>query len=228
MLRRLFKWTLRLVGLLVVLAVVLLLSRNAILTAVAEREIRAQTGMDVSIGKLSLSMSTPVLDAEKVKLYNAPEFGGTLLLDVPSLHAEYDAAELAQRRLHIKLLRLELAELNVVKNGTGQTNLLELMSKATTAQPGGKGWGKIDFTGIDVMNLSLGKVRYIDLQNKQHSRELDLHLRDQVIEELKTKGDLYSALFLLWLRSGGTSNGVPIVSPPEIISRPKQPSPPKK
>ncbi len=220
MLKRLFKWALRLIALLLVLAVVLLLARNAILKAVAEREIRAQTGMDVSIGRLSVGLLSPVVDIGKLKLYNPPQFGGTLLLDAPELHAEYDADALARRRLHVKLLRLNLAELNVVRNETGQTNLLDLMSKATTAQPGGKGWGRIEFTGVDVLNLSLGRLRYVDLKQPQHSRELKSDAHERIFNDVKTEADLYGVLFLIWLRSGGSTAGSLMAAPPEIVPGP--------
>ena len=60
----LFKWTFRLVALLVVLVVALLLAKDAILKATVERQIRAQTGMDVKIGKFSVSLLSPVVAIE--------------------------------------------------------------------------------------------------------------------------------------------------------------------
>jgi uncharacterized protein involved in outer membrane biogenesis len=128
----LFKWIFRLTILLVALVVALVLSKDAILKALVERQIRAQTGMDVKIGSFSVGILSPVVDIAKFKLYNPPEFGGTPFLDVPELHVEYDPVALAGGKIHIKLLRLTLAELNVVKNGTGHTNLATVRWKTSS------------------------------------------------------------------------------------------------
>src|SRR5450759_3842994 len=125
----LFKWIFRLVLLLVVLIVALLLSKDPIMKAVLEQRIRARTGMDVKIGKISVGVLSPVVTIENFKLYNRPEFGGTPFLDISELHVEYDRAALAARKLHIILLRFSLVELNIVRNEAGQTNLVSLMGK---------------------------------------------------------------------------------------------------
>ncbi len=84
--RFLVRWTFRLVILAAVLAVALILSKDALLKSLAETQIRAQTGMDVRIGKLELGLFSPTLNVEDFKLYNPAEFGGSPLLDVPDLH----------------------------------------------------------------------------------------------------------------------------------------------
>ena len=122
-----FKWTFRLVLLFVILMVVLALSLDSIFKALIERQIRAGTGMDAKIGKLSVSWLSPVVRIENFKLYNSAEFGGTPFLDIRELHLEYDRAAITRRTLHVKLLRLDLAELNVVKS-EGDARILSLSS----------------------------------------------------------------------------------------------------
>ena len=84
----LFKWAVRLVLLVVVGVILLLVFRDSLWRAVTEHRIRAQTGMDVSIGRFSSGLFSPVVTIENLKLYNTAEFGGTLFLDVPELHLE--------------------------------------------------------------------------------------------------------------------------------------------
>jgi hypothetical protein len=161
---------------------------------------------------------------EHLKLYNRPEFGGTLFLDIPELHIEVDAIELARRRLHITVLRLNLAELNVVRNESGQTNLFSLKnnSRSRTLQsvlpkdipP------DLDFTGIDVLNLTLGKAKYVDLKTPKNNREIRVDLQNQVFKNVKSEADLYGILFVLWLRSG-------VNAPPPSMNAPRNGSPPK-
>ncbi len=203
----LFKWIFRLILLLVVLVVVLLLSLDSILKAFAERRIRAQTGMDVRIGKLSVGILSPFVTIEDFKLYNTAEFGGTPFLDIRELHAEYDPAALAQRKLHVTLLRLNLAELDIVKNEAGRTNIVGLPAKPPPGIAAKKPM-ELQFTGIDVLNLSLGKARFIDLKNPRRNRELNFGVQNQIFKNVKTAEDLYGVFFLIWMRNGGGFTGV--------------------
>ena len=76
-----------------------------------------------------------VIDIGNFKLYNSAAFGGLPFVDMPEFHMEYDPAALMAGRLHIKLLRLNLAEVDLVRNAAGQTNLTALQTKM---QPSGK------------------------------------------------------------------------------------------
>ncbi len=208
----LFKWTLRLVVFCVVLIVVLLLSLDSIFKALLGRQIRASTGMDVKIGKLSVGLLSPVVTIEDLKLYNTAEFGGTPFLDIRELHVEYDRAALAQRVLHVKLMRLNLAELNVVKSDAGRTNLV--ISQAGPP-PGVAGrQNELHFTGVEVLNLTVGQVRFIDLKNPRRNQQFNPNLQNHIVRNVKTIADLYGILVMIWLRSGGGPLRVNRVLPP--------------
>ncbi len=209
MIRSLIKWTLRIVVLAVVLVTLLLFFKDTILRIAAEHQIRAETGMDVKIGRFSSGLFSPVVTIENLKLYNTPEFGGTEFLIVPELHVEFDADALAQQRLRIKLIRLNLAELDVVKNLAGQTNIVTMLSKT----PKGKlvphgihvGGNKLEFQSIDILNLSLGRMRFLDLKHPEKNRTVQINLENQVFSNVKTEDDLNGVLIMLYLRSGGAS-----------------------
>ena len=215
----LFKWCFRLVLLLVVAVIALVLSKDAILKAVVEQRLRARTGAEVKIGRFSVGILSPVVTIEKLKLYNRPEFGGTPFIDMPELHVEYDRTALCQRKLHITLMRFSLAELTVVKNEAGQTNLVSFMAKpdATEARQRIK---DLEFAGIDVLNLSLGKVRFLDLKDPRHNGTLDLGVKNQVFRNVNSEGDVFGVLLLVWVRSGDRGSHVPAVSPPAMHSLP--------
>jgi hypothetical protein len=201
--RSAFKWLFRLCLLLVALIVAVVLGKDAMFKAAVQRQIRAQTGMDVKIGRFSVGIFSPVVTIEDFRLYNTPEFGGTAFVDIPELHVEYDRAALSRRQLHLTLLRFHLAELNIVKNEAGHTNLVSLMHKPAPPRPANASTvPEIEFVGIDVLNLTLGRLRLLDLKDRQKSGELYLGLRDQVFRNVKTQSDLVGVLFLLWLRSG--------------------------
>ncbi|HWC60939.1 MAG TPA: hypothetical protein VHC44_14680 [Verrucomicrobiae bacterium] len=226
--RRLLKWIFRLIALVVVSVVLLLVFKDTILRMVAEHQIRKETGMDVKIGRFSSGIFSPVVTIENLTLYNTPEFGGTEFLIIPELHIELDADALAAQKVKVKLARFNLAELDVVKNQAGETNIVTMLAK----MPKGKlaphgihiGGKKFDFESIDVLNLSIGRMRLIDLKDRKNDRDVAINADNQVFNNIKTEGDVYSIMFLIWLRSGGAS----LIKPGDIATdllnrKPKHP-----
>jgi uncharacterized protein involved in outer membrane biogenesis len=191
------KWGLRLLILFVALIVVFLLSFDSIVKAMFTRQIRAQSGMDVKIGKLSVGLFSSVITVEDFKLFNPAEFGGTPFLNIRELHVEYDRTSMAHRNLRCRLIRLDITELSVVKNDAGLTNLLALQSIKLKS----KRADDIDFGGITVLNLSVGKLSYVDLKKPVRNREFKVNLKNQIYKDVKTTGDLYGVLILIWLRT---------------------------
>jgi len=247
--KRIFKWLLGLflaaVALIIVGVIVLILSYNSILRAAIERQIRAQTGMDVEIGRVKLGLLPPTLEIQNFKLYNTASFGGTPFLDIPEIHAECDRAALARHEIHVTLLRFNLGELDIVKNQAGQTNIFLpgiqqpsqqsrtggtapantntfmprtnspvqiLPSTHSPVQTSGGGGNPLadfkkqsgyDFTGIDTLNVSIGKVKYIDLSNQQNNREQTIGIDELVIPNVKSLADLTGLAADIALHSNG-------------------------
>jgi len=208
--KRLLKWLFRIIALFVIAVILLLIFKDTILRKIAEHEIRAQTGMDVKIGRFSSGLLSPVVTIENLKLYNTPEFGGTEFLIIPELHLELDPDALREQKLRIKLARFNMSELDIVKNQAGETNIVTMLAK----MPKGKlaphgievgGGRKLDFEGIDVLNLSLGRLRYIDLKNRANDYNIPLGIDNQVFNNIRTEGDVYGMLIILWLHGGGAS-----------------------
>jgi hypothetical protein len=202
-----FKWLVRLFLLAVVLVVIFFLSLDTILRLVMQNRIRAQTGMDAEIGKFSIGLTEPTITIKDFKLFNPPSFGGTLFLDIPEIHVEYDRAALASRQLHVTLLRFNLGELDIVKNEAGQTNIFAIAALPSVKKPGGgeKSFAKetgYDFTGIDVLNVSVGTAKYIDLKDQKNNREQKIGIENCVIKNVKAPTDLAGLAMLIALRGG--------------------------
>jgi uncharacterized protein involved in outer membrane biogenesis len=202
-----FKWLVRLVILAVILVVVFFLSLDTILRLVMQNRIRAQTGMDAEIGKFSLGLAEPTITIKDFKLFNPPSFGGTLFVDIPEIHVEYDRAALARRQLHVTLLRFNLGELDIVKNEAGQTNIFAIAALPSVKKPGGgetsfaKETG-YDFTGIDVLNVSIGTAKYIDFKDRKNDREQKIGIENSVIKNVKAPTDLAGLAVLIAFRGG--------------------------
>ncbi len=202
-----FKWAFRLFLLVVVLAVIFFLSLDTIIRVVMENRIRAQTGMDAEIGKFTLGLVEPTITIKDFKLFNPPSFGGTPFLDIKEIHVEYDRAALAKSDLHITLLRFNLAELDIVKNQAGQTNIFSIAALPSVKKSGGKekSFGAqtgMEFSGIDVLNVSIGKARFIDLKDPQNNREQVIGIENCVMKDVKTPADIGGLALLVALRSG--------------------------
>jgi len=204
-----FKWLFRLFLLAVVLAVMLLLSFNSILRVYVEHHIRAQTGMDAEIGRFSLSLTEPTVTIRNLKLYNPPDFGGTPFLDIPEIHIEYDRAALAQRELHLTLLRFNLGELDIVKNEAGRTNIFSLGAAWPAKKSGGgksaeefKKQTGFEFKSIDVLNVSVGTMKFIDLKDPAGNRTQKIGLDNCVLKNVQSEADLAGLAVLVALRGG--------------------------
>lgn len=194
----------------VVAVVVVLLSRDTIFRVIAENRIRAQTGMDAEIGTFHVGLFEPVITIKNFKLYNPPDFGGTPFLNIPEIHIEYDRDALKHSQLHLTLVRFNLGELDIVKNEAGQTNIFSLgvALPAKGATGGGKELAELkrrtglDFQGIDVLNVSVGSAKFIDLKNPSNDREQKIGINNLVMKNIKTPADLAGLGVLVALRSG--------------------------
>jgi len=201
----LFKWLFRLFLLAVVSIVILLLSLNSILRVWVEHRIRAQTGMAAEIGRFSLGLTEPTVTIQNLKLYNPPSFGGTLFLDIPEIHVEYDPLALSKRQFHITLLRFNLGELNIVKNEAGRTNIFSMATAVAKKTGGGSATEfarqtGLEFTGIDVLNVSVGTAKFIDLKDQRQNREQKIGIENCVIKNVKSRTDLAGLGVLIILR----------------------------
>jgi len=202
-----FKWLFRLLLLAVALVVIFILSLDTILRVVIQNRIRAQTGMDAEIGKFTLGLAEPTITIKDFKLFNPPSFGGTPFLDIKEIHVEYDRAALAKSDLHVTLLRFNLGELDIVKNEAGQTNIFSIAALPSVKKTGGKeksfsAQTGLTFTGIDVLNVSIGKARFIDLKDPQNNREQVIGIENCVMKDVKTPADVGGLALLVALRSG--------------------------
>ena len=209
MIKFIFKWLFRLCLLAVVLAVFFFLSLDTMLRVMIQHNIRKQTGMEAEIGKFHLGLFEPVVHIENLKLYNPPNFGGTPFLSIPEIHVEYDRLAFAKKEIHVTLLRFNLGELDIVKNEAGQTNLfslgLALPTKESLAQSKDVAEFKkqtgFNFKGVDVLNVSVGTAKFIDLKDPQNSREQKIGIDNCVMKNVKTGADLAGLAALVALRS---------------------------
>jgi uncharacterized protein involved in outer membrane biogenesis len=209
---RLLKWIFRialaLLTLAVIAAIIFLLTYNSILRNTIQHEVQAQTGMDTQIGNFKLALTAPTLRLQGIKIANPPDFGGAPFLDISEIYLDYDTAAFAKKQIHIKLARINLTELDIVKNQNGQTNIFAFVKLPSPQNKNGaplqfnfKKQTGYDFIGIDRLNISFGKVKFIDLANPQNDREQNIGIDSLVMQNVKSPRDLAGLAALIDLRS---------------------------
>jgi hypothetical protein len=200
----------------IVLVIVAISSREWIAREFAERQIRAATGMEPEIGDLNFGVWDPKLTLENFKLYNTADFGGTLFLDVPELHVEYDRAALRRHELHFTLVRVNFREMDVVKNAAGVTNFIPFINGILPQQSGGgrtvAPLNGYKFTGIDLLNLSIGTVKFVELKDQRRNRTATIGLQSQIYTNVVSSANLPGLSGQLWIHGGGIV-GLPVNQP---------------
>ncbi|MBC8002173.1 MAG: hypothetical protein H7X97_06255 [Opitutaceae bacterium] len=230
MIRRLIKWMIYLLLGVVLLIVVAILSMDSIVRALTEKRIRDTTGMDVKIGKLSVGLASPGLTIEDFVLYNTSEFGGGPLVNMPELRLIIDSEAARAGKLKFTLVRLNLAEVSVVTDKKGRINLDQLKEiQAAENKKSGKTnqVGNFEFAGVDTLNVTLGRARFINLADPRLNRDVKFGIDHQVFKDIKTMLDLETVAYALAMRSGAsfllTPPGKPIPKPapaPRVTNAP--------
>jgi uncharacterized protein involved in outer membrane biogenesis len=210
---RLIRWALRLFILLVILVVAAILLLNTAVKQLLESRLRTATGMDAEIGSVDVGLLSPTMTIDNFKLYNTADFGGSIFIDMPELHIEYDPFALRSRVLHFTLVRLNLAEISLIQDKKGRLNVQGLENSSQAASKGNSP-SQLQFTGIDTFNLTLGKFRMSNLANGRE-QEIDFGIKNQILHNVKSQSDLAAINLMMAARGAMTSrstNGVLDVS----------------
>jgi hypothetical protein len=224
MIKFIFRWAFRFLILAIVLVVAILLLKDQILRSIAETQIRKATGMDVKIGGLHVSLTEPIFNLENFVLYNTAEFGGGTFLDVPDLHLEF-YPNAAKRELRFKLVRMNVRELNIVENLQGRTNLTSVANALESLQTDRTNAHEAVFKGIDTLNLSVGKIRYINMRMPKRNQEINLALQNEIVQNVRSWDDIAAILFKVLLRAGFSIYFDQPVAPRPTTNLPTKPPP---
>lgn len=191
---RIIKWLLIVLAVLVAVVVGFWFSKDAIARAAVEQQLRSLTGTDVKLGRLSVGVFSPVATIQNLTLANPADFGGVPFLNIREMRVEYDRDALLHRELKIKLLKLHIAELAVVRNDRGETNIVNFAAAPKTATVS----DRVDFKGIEVANFSVSKVSFVDLKNQKNNRQFNWNVQNQMFRNLNSPAEFNQALVQLW------------------------------
>jgi uncharacterized protein involved in outer membrane biogenesis len=201
--KKLFKWMFRLILALLLLVLVLVLFLDQIAKSLTERELRSQTGLEVTIGRVSIGLRKPTLTIENLKLVNSSDFGGSTFLDIPELYAQYDLSALRSWKIHLNLVRFNLGELHIVQNKDGKTNLQALEEHRKQESPSSSSVGsKAEFEVIDTLKLTVGRLKFTSEKNSADNEEVYVGLKNETLKNVKSLQDLQPLTARIALEKG--------------------------
>jgi uncharacterized protein involved in outer membrane biogenesis len=212
--KKFLRWSLYVLIALIVLVVIAFLSVDSIVKRIAQKRILAETGLVAEIGKFHIGFSDHSLTIKNFKLLNPSEFGGGTFVELPELHVEYDLEAIRSNVVHLRVVRIDLAALNVVENKDGKRNVDVLMkpaprghvpsaprNPATTNAPAAPSL-PFKFGGIDKLQVTLGATKYSSAKFPERSFDRDLGIKNEVFRDIKNEQDLQTVGIVLSLKAG--------------------------
>lgn len=166
--------------------------------------IRSQTGLEAEISRVRIGLLQPRLRVEGFVLNSQTNFNSAPMLRIPELEIHYDRDAAQRQELHLKYLRLDLAEVRIVEDLSGKTNLTTFPGWLSKIQipKGHVPEGSVQFRGIDVLDLSLGVIRFESLRDPSRNREVQLGIVHERITNVISETNLYPLLIKLAVRGG--------------------------
>lgn len=201
----------------VVLVVAGILLLDTIAREITQYRIRTETGMGCKIGKMTVGLLNPTVTIENFKLYNTAEFGASQCLDIPELHVEYDVNAARAGKLHLRLVRFNMAEVDILKDKKGRTNFDQLQkrngslipAKPATPKPGTPPpRAPFEFTGIDTLNLTLQKAHIANVDPPRQERNINFGIKNQIFHNIKTEADLMGVATMVYLKMPSQGDAV--------------------
>lgn len=187
--KKLIKWGVRLLVVPVLLFAAGILFREGIAKSLLEKQIQEVTGMDVALVRVSIPLKRPVITIERLRLWHGRRFGDKSFADIPEIQMEYDLRSLLSRKLHFKQVRLNLAELHVIRNGDGENSFTEFYKRLLQSSAAPDPFS-LHFVGIDKLTMNLGRFKYTDEENPLKTDQAWIGMKNQTIQNVDNIKDL--------------------------------------
>jgi len=202
--KKVLRWLVAGLALLVVLIASAIIFKNPLLKTLTCWKIKANTGLEASIGGFDFDFAKSQLWIRNFRIHNSAAFGGSALVEIPEIFFAVDSSDAAKGKVRFKEIRFNLAEANVVQDTNGLNNIdalkktVEGKSKQSTRN--GSHADGFEFGGIDKLVITLGKINFVDLGQPENNTQIDLGLKDETMLDIKTDSDLQQRAAQLALR----------------------------
>lgn len=157
----------RWLGTALVALTILFLGRNLIAPIVVSVGVEAVMGLPLRIKSFRVGVFKTAIEGRGLLLMNPAGFSDRVMMDLPQIDVDYDGAAFFKGKIHLRRLRLDLKEFQVIRNEQGQLNLdsLKPLQKAKIEKareaPAPKKSSSPSFQ-IDGLELKIGKVVFRD------------------------------------------------------------------
>ena len=179
------RWLLRLCLAFVVLVAAGYFARNVLLRKGVESSVTRATGFPLEIGGFDLGLFNTRIEVDDLRLLNPEGFEDRRCLRVPRLVADVDLRSAFGPELHIREIVLDVAEVVVVRNAKGETNLDRLRAlggeKAPAEEKKPAGPEKPVKWRCDRLEIGVGKALLLDYSRmkdgkpKEESFDIGVH-----------------------------------------------------
>ncbi len=151
--------------------VVFLIGHDFIIKAGMEIGCKVFTGMTLKMDKFSLGLFKSDILIKGLVLKNPRGYKEPVMVSLPELYVDIALADIFKSKLHIKELRLNLDQINIVKNKDGVLNIDKFTKKKKNAKKGKKKGAEVKKAGkekknmimsIDKCSIKLGVISFID------------------------------------------------------------------
>ena len=187
----------------VVVVVAVAFLKDILIKTSVEKGVEFVTGLELKISGFRLGLVNQLVDINKLILMNPKGYKDRVMLNMPKIYVDYDLMSIARGKVHLKDVKINLSEFNVIKNEKGELNLDSL--KVVEAQKGGekpeaKEKGKTPEIQIDNLELKIGKVVYKDY-SKNASNPMVKEFAINLDEKYSNITNPYSLVSLIVVRA---------------------------
>jgi hypothetical protein len=192
--RFLFRWAFRLLILLLVVAIGLFLTKDALAKWWIVSEFREQR-MDAKIGQLEIGFPlNSTVSASDITIYNLPEYGGSPMLKIDDLFIDCDFSELmnVRRKLkpHFRQVRIGITEFNLVETKGGERNLISVPDAvAKSSAQLALDESPLYFT-IGNLNFTWERLKFTNLADAGKSRDVNINIEGYTVQDVEKLSDL--------------------------------------
>jgi uncharacterized protein involved in outer membrane biogenesis len=188
--KKVLRWVISIIGVVILFCVGLLTFKDPLLKKLTERRIERETGLKATIEAFDSDLGSGSVRIRNLKVFNTPEFGGSVLLHAPEVYVRLDPSTVFSDQIHFQEARVSIAEFNVVKNAQGKTNIFEVQRRYSQHSKSNKSQKtEREFAGIDELHVSLGAAHYRDMGNPSNHQDFELNVQDEVVTTIKSEKD---------------------------------------
>jgi len=190
----------------------LISAKNAILMFVIVKEVKIITGIQLGMKSLKVGIIDATIEIKDFKIYNPPEYPDKVMIDMPEIYADFDLQDMLKGEMHLRQLKLDVAEFMVVRSSAGELNLNTLKvareakgKKTKDEEPKNKEEPKK--VQIDLFRLKIDKVVFKDYSKdvKPDIKVFNIHI-DQEFENITDPDSLARLIVVRALRNTQIAN----------------------